>query len=115
MTALEYAVKHGMSRSKVVAACAEGRLPAVKHGGRTGHWEIIGDPPWPRSRRFAEVSSVTRAERERAARAVQLLAKHWRRGMELQMTALRAAYQGLDVSTDILYGHIHERPREAWL
>lgn len=129
MTTHEYAAKHGLCAHTVSDACASGRIPARKHPGKGhGRWEIVGDPEWPTSPYAAQLVSlplrlrVTDEDKRLVAKTIGLLARHWQRGMEIPLDALRDAYQILsneaETATDIILGaHITtaEQPQEVWV
>ncbi len=127
MTTHEYAARHGLCSHTVADACAAGRIPAQKRPGKGhGRWEIIGDPEWPASPYAAQLVSlpphlrVTAEDQRLVAKTIGLLARHWQKGMEIPLDALRDAYQALsneaDTATDIILGaHIPtQEQQEVW-
>ena len=129
MTTEEYAARHGLRPVTVAIACAAGRIPAQKRPGKGhGRWEIIGDPEWPAAPCTPRVSlpprlHITAEDKRLVAQTIRLLSRHWQRGMEIPLEALRDAYQDLsneaETSTDIILGvHIpaREQPsQEVWV
>lgn len=111
LTVGQYSRKYGIRDKRVREACVSGKLKAFKVKGRRTGW-CIPDEPWPlgtrnRSMAFAAGARCAQTPNERLAmRLVAMMLPHWRKGSEIDMTELRAAYQlaneSYDTSNDIL-------------